>query len=77
MSKGYGSALSKNMEQRLLLSHRKNAERGEYGKSNKSHLNNGQWEEEVRDGHILKTTEKREMRVLAITCSLGSLSIFF
>lgn len=70
VSKGYGSALSKNMDQRLPLSPRKNAERGDCRKSNKSHLNNGQCRgEEVRAGHILKAREKWEMRLLAITCS--------
>lgn len=60
----------KTQGQRLLLSPRKNAERGDYGKSNKSQVNNGRCsEEEGRDGHILKARVKWEMRLLAVTCS--------
>lgn len=56
-SKGYLSTLS-------------TAERGGYENSNESHPTNGQSrEEEVRDGCILETREKWEMRLLAITCS--------
>lgn len=58
------------MDQRLPLSPRKNAERGDYAKSKKSHPTNGQCrEEELGAGHILKAREKWEMRLLAVTHS--------